>query len=37
MQLAKGLGWFSIGLGLTQLLAPRWLERRSASGTIAPG
>lgn len=28
MQLAKGLGWFSIGLGLTQLLAPRWLERQ---------
>jgi hypothetical protein len=28
MQLAKGLGWFSIGLGLTQLLAPRWLEEK---------
>jgi len=27
MQLARGLGWFSIGLGLTQLLAPKWLER----------
>ncbi|HEY0512844.1 MAG TPA: hypothetical protein VGH73_13120 [Thermoanaerobaculia bacterium] len=28
MKLARGLGWFSIGLGLTQLLAPRWLERQ---------
>jgi hypothetical protein len=28
MQLAKGLGWFSIGLGLTQLLAPKWLEEK---------
>lgn len=28
LNLAKGLGWFSIGLGLTQLLAPRWLERQ---------
>jgi len=27
-QLAKGLGWFSIGLGLTQLVAPRWLSRQ---------
>lgn len=26
-QLAKGLGWFSIGLGMTQLLAPRLLTR----------
>jgi uncharacterized membrane protein len=26
-QLAKALGWFSIGLGLTQLLAPRTLSR----------
>lgn len=24
-KMAKGLGWFSIGLGLTQLVAPRWL------------
>jgi len=28
MKLARGLGWFSLGLGLTQLLAPRWLERQ---------
>jgi hypothetical protein len=28
LKLAKGLGWFSIGLGLTQLLAPQWLERQ---------
>jgi len=28
MKLANGLGWFSIGLGLTQLLAPRWLGRQ---------
>ena len=27
-RLAHSLGWFSIGLGLTQLLAPRWLERQ---------
>jgi hypothetical protein len=27
MRIAKGLGWFSIGLGLTELLAPRWLAR----------
>ncbi|MDB6111746.1 MAG: Cyclase/dehydrase [Pedosphaera sp.] len=26
-KLARGLGWFSIGLGLTQLLAPRTLSR----------
>lgn len=26
-QLAQGLGWFSIGLGLTELLAPRKLAR----------
>ncbi|MFP2923965.1 hypothetical protein ACLESO_01865 [Pyxidicoccus sp. 3LG] len=25
--LARGLGWFSIGLGLTELLAPRALAR----------
>jgi uncharacterized membrane protein len=24
-RLADGLGWFSVGLGLTQLAAPRWL------------
>ena len=27
MKLAKGLGWFSIGLGLTEMLAPEWLAR----------
>jgi uncharacterized membrane protein len=26
-QLARGLGWFSIGLGLTEVLAPRFLAR----------
>jgi hypothetical protein len=26
-QLARGLGWFSIGLGLTEIVAPRYLER----------
>jgi hypothetical protein len=31
-QLAKGLGWFSIGLGLTQLLAPEWLGRKIGIG-----
>src|SRR4051794_18063213 len=25
--LVRGLGWFSVGLGLTQLLAPRGLSR----------
>jgi hypothetical protein len=32
LQLAKGLGWFSIGLGLTQLLAPDWLGRKIGVG-----
>lgn len=27
-QLAKGLGWFSIGLGLTEIAAPGWLARQ---------
>ena len=27
VQLSRGLGWFSIGLGLTELLAPRQLGR----------
>lgn len=31
-KLAKGLGWFSIGLGLTQVLAPRWLGRKTGLG-----
>lgn len=28
-RLAKGLGWFSVGLGLTELLAPRFVARIS--------
>ena len=28
VKLAKGLGWFSIGLGLTEMLAPEWLARK---------
>jgi hypothetical protein len=28
MKLAKGLGWFSIGLGLAEMLAPEWLARQ---------
>jgi hypothetical protein len=32
MQLAKGLGWFSIGLGLTEMLAPGWLGRKIGIG-----
>jgi hypothetical protein len=32
VQLAKGLGWFSIGLGLTELLAPGWLGRKIGLG-----
>ena len=31
-RLARGLGWFSIGLGLTQLLAPRWLGEKIGMG-----
>jgi hypothetical protein len=31
-QLAKGLGWFSIGLGLTEILAPGWLGRATGLG-----
>jgi hypothetical protein len=27
-QIAKGLGWFSLALGATQLIAPRWLSRQ---------
>ena len=26
-QLGRGLGWFSIGLGLSEIVAPRFLER----------
>lgn len=29
---AKALGWFSLGLGLTELLAPRWLGRLTGVG-----
>lgn len=29
---ANGLGWFSIGLGTVQLLAPRWLGRMIGVG-----
>jgi hypothetical protein len=32
LRLAKGLGWFSIGLGLTQILAPGWLGRAIGVG-----
>jgi hypothetical protein len=32
VQLAKGLGWFSIGLGLTELAAPGWLGRVTGLG-----
>jgi hypothetical protein len=31
-KMAKGLGWFSIGLGLTELVAPRWLGRTIGVG-----
>lgn len=31
-KLARGLGWFSIGLGLTQVLAPEWLGRKTGLG-----
>lgn len=29
---ARGLGWFSLGLGATQLLAPRWLGQQIGVG-----
>ena len=32
VRIAKGLGIFSIGLGLTELLAPRWLGRFIGAG-----
>src|ERR1044072_3700674 len=28
-RLAKGLGWFSLGLGMTELLAPRFIAKIS--------
>jgi hypothetical protein len=31
-KLARGLGWFSIGLGLSELLFPRFLGRKSGVG-----
>jgi hypothetical protein len=31
-KLAKGLGWFSLGLGATQVLAPRWLGYQTGTG-----
>jgi hypothetical protein len=31
-RLARGLGWFSIGLGLTEMLAPRWLGEKIGMG-----
>jgi len=27
-RLARGLGWFSVGLGLLEVLAPKWLGER---------
>ncbi len=32
IQRARGLGWFSIGLGLTQVVAPIWLGRLLSIG-----
>lgn len=32
LQVARGLGWFSIGLGLTQLAAPEWLGEQIGVG-----
>lgn len=31
-QTANGLGWFSLGLGATQVVAPRWLGRTIGVG-----
>lgn len=31
-RLARGLGWFSIGLGLTELVAPGWLGEKIGMG-----
>jgi hypothetical protein len=36
-QIAQGLGWFSIGLGATQLVAPKWLSRRIGVRSHGPG
>lgn len=35
-QLALGLGWFSIGLGLTELLAPRTIARTAGMPDASP-
>jgi hypothetical protein len=32
VQAAKALGWFSIGLGMMELAAPRWLGRQIGVG-----
>jgi hypothetical protein len=32
LQAARGLGLFSVGLGLTQLMAPRWLGETTGVG-----
>jgi hypothetical protein len=37
MKLAKGLAWFSIGLGLTEIAAPRWLGRTIGVGAEKSG
>jgi hypothetical protein len=34
-KLANCLGWFSIGLGVTQLVAPRWLGEKIGVGDRA--
>jgi len=31
-RIAKGLGFFSVGLGLAELIAPRWLGRTIGAG-----
>jgi hypothetical protein len=31
-RLARGLGWFSIGLGVTEMLAPGWLGEKIGMG-----
>ena len=37
-RVARGLGWFSIGLGLAELLAPRVVARLcGGDGTSTPG
>jgi hypothetical protein len=36
VRISRGLGWFSIGLGLTQILAPRQLSRLIGVGDRQP-